>query len=249
MSFAQERVQLAMRRRGRCRSSCVHVVIFRRGCGSAGDTAPFRRMIEFALALYLLFLLVTFGWRAWVQYRRTGDHGFRIFSGRLTAAERIAGALFALSLVALLGAPVAALLGLLPTRPLEAWVSAPAAALAIAGFAVTVLAQLDMGTSWRVGVDPSERTEFVTQGLFRFVRNPIFSGLGLFAIGLALLVPNLLSALALLSGLVGLELQVRRVEEPFLLRAHGEDYRAYAREVGRFVPRVGRLRGAGRRPD
>jgi protein-S-isoprenylcysteine O-methyltransferase Ste14 len=38
-----------------------------------------------------------------------------------------------------------------------------------------------------------------------------------------------------------LELQTRAVEEPYLLRTHGEAYAAYAARVGRFVPGLGRL--------
>ena len=34
---------------------------------------------------------------------------------------------------------------------------------------------------------------------------------------------------------------MRFVEEPYLRRAHGEAYRAYAARVGRFLPRIGRL--------
>ena len=40
---------------------------------------------------------------------------------------------------------------------------------------------------------------------------------------------------------VGLELHVRRVEEPYLLRTHGDAYRTYAASAGRFVPGIGRL--------
>jgi protein-S-isoprenylcysteine O-methyltransferase Ste14 len=55
------------------------------------------------------------------------------------------------------------------------------------------------------------------------------------------MVPNLLSAVALLLIVPGLEIQVRRVEEPYLIRIHGDSYRDYARRVGRFLPGVGRL--------
>ena len=201
-------------------------------------------MVGFALALYLLLLLVTFVGRAWVQYRRTGDHGFRGFSGKVASVERLAGVLFVAALVAFLVAPISALLGLFPVRALGVWVSGLGVVLAVLGFALIVRAQLEMGSSWRVGVDPSERTEFVTRGLFQLVRNPIFSALGLFSLGFALLVPNLVSALGLVFGAVGLELQVRCVEEPFLLATHGETYRDYARRVGRFAPWTGRLRDA-----
>ena len=39
-----------------------------------------------------------------------------------------------------------------------------------------------------------------------------------------------------------IQLQVRRVEEPYLLRTHGDAYRAYAAQVGRFIPGVGMIR-------
>jgi protein-S-isoprenylcysteine O-methyltransferase Ste14 len=198
-------------------------------------------MTKLALTLYLFYLLAAFGWRGWIQYRRTGDHGFRGFSGRVFSIEWIAGASFATSLIALLAAPVAVLLGLLSSPEVPPLVAALGVALALAGFAVTIVAQLDMGASWRVGVDDSERTELVSGGLFRVVRNPIFSGLGLFALGFTLLVPNVLSAAGLLFGALGIELQVRWVEEPFRLRTHGNVYADYARRVGRFLPGLGRI--------
>jgi protein-S-isoprenylcysteine O-methyltransferase Ste14 len=75
------------------------------------------------------------------------------------------------------------------------------------------------------------------------VRNPVFAGSAITVLGLALVVPNVVSLLMLIAFLAGLEIQVRLVEEPYLLRVHGDAYRAYARRTGRFVPGVGRLRG------
>jgi protein-S-isoprenylcysteine O-methyltransferase Ste14 len=198
-------------------------------------------MPTLALLAYLAFMSVAFGWRSWLQYRRTGDLGFRGFRGG--AVERTAALLFTAGLLAALGAPLAELLGwLAPPRALARPGFHAAGLLAFAaGFAVTLVAQLQMGASWRIGVDPEERTALVTHGVFGCVRNPIFTGMLLALVGLLLLVPNRLSMLALLVTLVGVEIQVRAVEEPHLLRAHGERYRAYARSVGRFVPGLGRL--------
>jgi protein-S-isoprenylcysteine O-methyltransferase Ste14 len=42
--------------------------------------------------------------------------------------------------------------------------------------------------------------------------------------------------------MVALELQTRIIEEPYLLAVHGEEYAAYGTQVGRFLPRIGRLR-------
>jgi protein-S-isoprenylcysteine O-methyltransferase Ste14 len=197
-----------------------------------------------ALCLYAAFLLAAFVWRGWIQWRRTGDHGFRGISRSAGAAEWWGGGLLSVGLVAALAAPLAELAGWLPPWPPLARPGWRALGLACAGggFALTLAAQLQMGASWRVGVDVRERTELVTGGLFRFVRNPIFSAMLLAVAGLALLVPNALSLLALGASLVGLEIHVRRVEEPHLLRVHGERYRTWTARTGRFVPHLGRLR-------
>ncbi|SIN12770.1 putative protein-S-isoprenylcysteine methyltransferase [Mycobacteroides abscessus subsp. abscessus] len=62
-----------------------------------------------------------------------------------------------------------------------------------------------------------------------------------FAAGSALMTPNplALSGFALL--VASIELQVRDVEEPYLLAAHGTTYREYGARVGRFIPGIGRF--------
>lgn len=200
-------------------------------------------MPRVALALYIAFILVGFGWRTWLQYRRTGDHGVRGLSGKPGSIEWLAGVMFVGG--AFLGglAPVAAIAGRIePLRlPAASAITAAGLTLALAGFALTIAAQVQMRTSWRIGVDQRERTALVTAGLFGVVRNPIFTGMLLALAGVALMVPNTISALAFVVTLAGLELQVRRVEETYLLRVHGNAYRSYARRVGRFVPWLGRL--------
>jgi protein-S-isoprenylcysteine O-methyltransferase Ste14 len=144
-------------------------------------------------------------------------------------------------------APVLALLDVVePVAALDVTVvHAVGVVLAVAGIGATFYAQVAMGASWRIGVDPGERTELVTTGPFAFVRNPIFAAMLPTAVGLTLLVPSWVAFVGLVGLVAALELQVRVVEEPYLLRAHGASYAAYAARVGRFVPGVGRLSGAG----
>jgi protein-S-isoprenylcysteine O-methyltransferase Ste14 len=126
-----------------------------------------------------------------------------------------------------IAAPLAELGGLAPFAPLdEPALRFGGIVLVVLGIAVTIGSQVAMGESWRGDVDASIRTPLVTRGPFRLVRNPIFSGAALTATGLALVVPNVLSLAMLVLFVAGLEIQVRLVEEPYLLRVHGDAYQA-----------------------
>ena len=193
-----------------------------------------------ALVLYLVWFALAFGVRTFIAYRRTGDSGWRGVSGRPFTLEWFAGIGFTLALVVGLASPIAALLGLDPLidSPALAWFGN---AVAIVGVLLTLLAQLSMGDSWRIGVDENERTDLVTEGAFALARNPIFTAMVVTAIGLTLMVPNVLAVVGFTALLLALELQVRGVEEPYLLDAHGAAYRNYASRVGRFLPGFGLL--------
>lgn len=196
-------------------------------------------MPTLALVLYLLWFVLAFGLRTLIQLRRTGDSGFKGLGGRVGSLEWCAGVLFTVALVVGVAGPVAALAGLDPVVD-AGWVNVVGVAVAIVGVAATLLAQLSMGDSWRIGVDESERTELVTGGAFDLVRNPIFSAMLVTAVGLTLMVPNVVSLVGLVSLVVALELQVRGVEEPYLAQVHGDAYAAYRQRVGRFLPGFGR---------
>ncbi|WP_280219464.1 methyltransferase family protein [Nocardia neocaledoniensis] len=195
-----------------------------------------------ALVLYLIFGALGFGWRSWQQFRTTGSTGFRGVSGRPGSLEWFAGIGFVVAILVGLAAPVLQLAGVV--SPLVFLSAAPVQAagvlLALAGIAATLYAQNQMGDSWRIGVDAEETTRLVRTGVFGVVRNPIFAAMLLFAAGITLLVPNVVALLAFALLLTTIELQVRVVEEPYLSRVHGADYRDYRATTGRFVPGVGR---------
>ncbi|NUQ75102.1 MAG: isoprenylcysteine carboxylmethyltransferase family protein [Polyangiaceae bacterium] len=200
---------------------------------------------DLALGLYALFLALAFGLRSLVQLRRTGSTGFRGISGRPGSVEWLGGVLFAVALA--LGVAGCVLQRAHVVAPLALFdrveVRLTGFALFALGTVATLGAQVAMGASWRIGVDASERTALVTSGPFRIVRNPIFSAMLAGAAGLSLLVPNAVSLGAVVLLLCAVEIQVRLVEEPYLIQTHGADYLAYAAKTGRFLPFVGRLRG------
>jgi protein-S-isoprenylcysteine O-methyltransferase Ste14 len=131
--------------------------------------------------------VLAFGWRSIAQWRATGDTGLRLEAGPVGSVTWWAKLLFVAALLLGLGGPLVALAGLPSLAVLDhGWLSAAGAVLAVAGVLATIGAQLGMGGSWRVGVDPGERTELVTGGVFAVVRNPIFTAMGATSLGLAL---------------------------------------------------------------
>ncbi len=198
-------------------------------------------MATIALILFAVFALLGFGWRSWRQYRRTGSSGFKGISGRVGSVEWFAGVGFILALVIAVAAPVLQDLGAIAPLPVldNVVVNAVGILVALSGITATIYAQVHMGDSWRIGVDAAETTTLVRTGVFGAVRNPIFTAMLVFGLGIALVTPNVVAITGIVLLALTIELQVRYVEEPYLLSTHGEDYREYAAAVGRFVPGVG----------
>jgi protein-S-isoprenylcysteine O-methyltransferase Ste14 len=193
-----------------------------------------------ALALYVLAVVVLFGVRSWVQRCRTGSTGFRGISGTPAEAGWWGGMLFIVAMLLGLAGPLLAVTGTVPADP-HPVIAVVGLVLALTGFLATLAGQTGMGASWRIGVDHAERTDLVTTGVFAYVRNPIFTAMALAQFGMLLLVPTWISAAALVALIAAVELQVRAVEEPYLLHHHGSGYADYAARTGRFVPGVGRF--------
>lgn len=188
---------------------------------------------EVVVLLEIVFVGWALVWRSVQQRRRTGSSGFVALRERGVPAR-----LAALSMVAgVVG--LATGTGVAADSPAWTVVAGTGVALMAAGLALTVAAQQQMGRSWRIGVDPDERTELVTAGLFGHVRNPIFTAMIVFAFGVALAVPNAWSVVGAALLTAGIVLQVLRVEEPYLRRVHGGAYERYVRGAGRFLPRLG----------
>lgn len=199
-----------------------------------------------ALVFHVAYLLVVFGFRAWLMRRRTGTTGWRGLTGETGSVPWFGGVLFAAALVAGLAAPALQIVGLV--RPM---LDSPAqhafgVATVVLGCIATLSGQHAMGVNWRVGVDDEERTELVQSGPFALVRNPFFTALLMTASGLCLLVPNPIAIAALAVLVVAVQVQVRAVEEPHLLATHGAEYLDYARRIGRFVPGVGTIDSSSR---
>src|SRR5262245_13313789 len=103
---------------------------------------------------YVILGVLGFGLRTLFQWYRTGSSGWRLFVGKESAAARAYELVIAAALLCLLASPLA-----VRAELVQPWWQASPSLRLIAGvwfLAATVLmlvAQFEMGSAWRVGVD------------------------------------------------------------------------------------------------
>jgi protein-S-isoprenylcysteine O-methyltransferase Ste14 len=117
--------------------------------------------------------------------------------------------------------------------PLAEWI---AAGIAVLSFIITWICWRNMGKSWRMGINPEEKTELVFTGPFAYVRNPIYGLSQVLMLCAILVAPMPLMLVVGLIHVLFMQWEVRR-EEKYLLSQHGDAYRGYLDNVGRFIPR------------
>jgi protein-S-isoprenylcysteine O-methyltransferase Ste14 len=106
---------------------------------------------------------------------------------------------------------------------------------AIAATGATLVCWKRMGSSWRIGIDPGEKTRLIITGPYAFVRHPIYALSSLLMLATMVTVPSPLMLAVGVVHLILLQWEARR-EEQHLLRAHGDEYAEYLCRVGRFLP-------------
>jgi protein-S-isoprenylcysteine O-methyltransferase Ste14 len=197
------------------------------------------------LAGLVILIAIAFGVRPLLQWYRHGTFGIFLFrSGR--TAQHVRDALLIVMFAVLLGQAVLATqpryLDLLATEhgSVHAALQVLGAALMLCGIVFFAVAQLHLGASWRIGIDAEAKPGLVTDGLYRYSRNPIYVGLLATIAGYACLLPTVLSAIVLVAAYIGMRAQIAG-EEAYLLATYGDAFRDYARRVGRLVPGVGKL--------
>lgn len=197
-----------------------------------------------ALTLYLVFLVFAVGGRIALHYLATGDHGVRTVKRTASNTAKCASIFLFTSFVATFVLSCLDAIGAIqPQVDLGEAANTTGAAISLGGIALMVVSQYQMGAAWRFGVDPAEKTDLVTGGLYALARNPIYSGVFLFCIGLLVLLPHVLMLFFVATAWLSIELQVRFVEEPHLRNLHGADYEKYANRTGRYFPRFPRNSG------
>jgi protein-S-isoprenylcysteine O-methyltransferase Ste14 len=121
-----------------------------------------------------------------------------------------------------------------------------AAAAAAPGLYLLSLASWrQLGRHWTMAIVPRQTSGLVTTGIYGWVRHPIYSLSMALMLCTLLVLPTVPMALVAALHILVFVLKARR-EEEHLRAAFGEEYEAYCRSVGRFVPRLRPLWRSGR---
>ena len=195
------------------------------------------------LPALIIGLLMAFYWArvlrlAWKEKRRTG-HAANLFPPEpLGRALRIIW--FPTIALWILLPLLAALLPQswpplhpLYANPIVAW---SALVIALAAFVATLICWKKMGKSWRMGINPDDKTQLVISGPYAYLRHPIYALSSLLMLCTMAILPSPAMLIVGVTHILLLQWEARR-EEKYLTALHGPTYGDYAAKTGRFVPR------------
>lgn len=106
--------------------------------------------------------------------------------------------------------------------------------IGILGDGIFLAAVVCMKDRWRAGIPDQDKTEIVTNGIYRISRNPAFLGFDLMYVGIFLMYANPFSGAFTIFAVIMLHLQILQ-EEIYLDEVFGETYRNYKKHVGRYL--------------
>jgi protein-S-isoprenylcysteine O-methyltransferase len=109
--------------------------------------------------------------------------------------------------------------------------------LVLLGIAFSIWARLELGGNWSGTVTVKQGHTLIRRGPYTIVRHPIYSGLLLAFLGVAIILGQIRGLLGV--GILSLSFWLKsRIEERFMLEQFGAEYREYQRQVKALIPYV-----------
>lgn len=118
----------------------------------------------------------------------------------------------------------------------DPWLVGIGVALFFAGLGLAIWARIFLGRNWGTPMTEKDDPELVTSGPYRFIRNPIYSGLILAMIGTALAVSFSWLAPAAVAGCYFVYSAF--MEQRFMAARFPDSYPAYRRSTKMLIPFV-----------
>ena len=96
----------------------------------------------------------------------------------------------------------------------------------------------DLGRNWSATLRIRQQHSLVTDGIYRYIRHPMYAAHLLWAIAQGLLLENWLAGWVFLVTFIPLYLVRAPKEEQMMLDNFGEEYRNYISRTGGIIPRI-----------
>ncbi len=120
-----------------------------------------------------------------------------------------------------------------PFNPWQAWAGVVALIAALVLFRVT---HKQLGRNWSISLETREQHKLVTDGLYAYVRHPMYSSFILSAVAQLLLLQNWIAGpIGLVAIAILFFMRVPR-EEQVMAETFGDEYRSYMRRTARIIP-------------
>lgn len=121
--------------------------------------------------------------------------------------------------------------------PFQPWLAWLGLVVELAFLCLFYASHRQLGKNWSVTLEIRNEHRLVTDGLYRYVRHPMYLSFWLWAIAQFCLLPNGIAGAAGLAGVAILYFSRVRHEEAMMRDAFGASYDDYARQTGRIIPK------------
>ena len=187
---------------------------------------------------YPYWLIFAAMWLAWAGYWWIASHNVKAVARREPLQSRLLHLATIVVALALLWLPDLRL-PVLGERflPVALWPSWFGLLITLSGLLFAVWARAQLGRNWSATVTVKQDHDLITSGPYRFVRHPIYTGLllGLLGIAVARAEWRGVLAVALAFGAFWRKL---RIEERWMREQFGVAYEEYSRRVSALIPFV-----------
>jgi protein-S-isoprenylcysteine O-methyltransferase Ste14 len=124
--------------------------------------------------------------------------------------------------------------------PLPGWVRWIGAVLFLGAALLLWKTHQDMGRSWTPTLGLRDNHQLITDGIFKYIRHPMYAAHLLWAVAQPLILANWIAGFSfLLPQLAQYALRVGQ-EEQMMIDHFGNAYQDYIKSTGRLLPRLGR---------
>jgi protein-S-isoprenylcysteine O-methyltransferase Ste14 len=94
-----------------------------------------------------------------------------------------------------------------------------------------------MGRNWTPTLGLREEHQLITDGVFRFIRHPMYAAHILWALATPLILTNWIAGFSMLVPQLAQYWLRVKAEEGMMLERFGEQYRQYMERTGRLLPK------------